>query len=65
MRGGPSSCMSNRHVKRGDGIIVFEEMTNLYGWSMSQFLPTGGFHEIDFTKKNGENVSKKIVRNSR
>ena len=29
---------------------------------MSQFLPTGGFHEIELTKKNGKNVSKKIVR---
>ena len=31
MRGGPSSCMGNRYVKRGDGKIVYEDIYNLYG----------------------------------
>ena len=36
MRGGPSACMGNRYLKRGEKKIVHEDMTNLYGRSMSQ-----------------------------
>ena len=36
MRGGPSACMGNRYVKRGERKIVYEDMTIFYGWSMSQ-----------------------------
>ena len=46
MRGGPSSCMGNRYVKRGDRKIVYEDMNILYGWSMSQDLPTGIFVKL-------------------
>ena len=46
MRGGPSSCMGSRYVKRGETKIVYEDMTNLYGWSISQYLSTGDFREI-------------------
>ena len=52
MRGGPSACMGNRHVKRGERKMVYEDMTNLYGWSMSQYLPTGDFREIKVTRSN-------------
>ena len=50
MRGGPSACMGNRYVKRGERKIVYEDMTNLYGRSMSQYLPTGDFREIKVTR---------------
>ena len=50
MRGGPSACMGNRYVKRGERKIVYEDMNNLYGWSMSQYLPTGDFGEIKVTR---------------
>ena len=43
MREEPSYCMGNRYVKRGERN---EEMNNLYGWSMSQNLPTRDFCEI-------------------
>ena len=33
MRGGLSSCMDNRYVKRGERKIVYEDMNNLFGWS--------------------------------
>ena len=46
IRGRPSSCMGNRYVKRSERKIVYEDMNNLYGWSMSQYLPTGDFREI-------------------
>ena len=49
MRGGPSSCMGNRYVKRGDRKIVYEDMNNLYSWSMFQYLPTGDFRGIKVT----------------
>ena len=52
MRGGPSACMGNRYVKRGKSKILFEDLNNLYGWSMSQYLPTGGFHEIKVTRSS-------------
>ena len=44
--------MGSRYVKRGERKIVYEDMNNLYGWSMSQYLPTGDFHEIKVTKGN-------------
>ena len=52
MRGGPSACMGNRYVKRGERKIVYEDVNNLYGWGMSQYLPTGDFHEIKVTRSN-------------
>ena len=50
MRGGPSACMGIHFVKRGERKIVYEDMNNLYGWSMSQNLPTGDFREIKVTR---------------
>ena len=52
MRGGPSSCMGNRYVKTGERKKVYEDMNNLYGWSMSQYLPTGDFREIEVTRSS-------------
>ena len=58
MRAGPSSCMGNRHVKRGKRKLLYEDINNLYGWSMSQYLPTADFHEIEVTNRN----ERKLVR---
>ena len=52
MRGEPSSCMVNRYIKRGERKIIYEDMNILYGWSMSQYLPTGDFHEINVTRNS-------------
>ena len=52
LRGGPSACMGSRYVKTGKRKIVYEDMTNLYGWSMSQYLPTGDFREIKVTRRS-------------
>ena len=52
MRGGPSACMGNRYVKSGERKIVYEDMTNIYGWSMSQYSPTGDFREIKVTRSS-------------
>ena len=56
MRGGPIACMGNRHVKRGERKIVYEGMTNLYGWSMSEYLPTGDFREIQATRSSVKTI---------
>ena len=53
IRGGPpSSCMGNRYVKRGERKIVNEDMNNLYGWSMSQYVSTGDFREIKVARSS-------------
>ena len=46
MRGGTSSCIGIRYVKRGERKIVCEDMSNLYGWSMPQSLPNGDFRVV-------------------
>ena len=56
MRGGPSSCMGNRYVKRGERKILYEDLNNLYGWSMSQYLPTEGFREIKVTRSSLKSI---------
>ena len=56
MRGGPSACMGNRYVKRGERKLVYGDMTNLYGWSMSQYLPTGDFREVKVTRSNLKSI---------
>ena len=52
MRGGPSSCTGNRYVKRRRRKTVYDDMNNLYGWSMSQYLPTGDFREVKVTRSS-------------
>ena len=50
MRCGPSFCMSNRHVKlTTEKKLLYENLNNLYDWSMSQNLPTGDCPEIELT----------------
>ena len=56
MRGGPSACMGRRYVKRGEREIVYEDVNNLYDWSMSQYLPTGDFSEIKVTKSSLKSI---------
>ena len=52
LRGRPSFCMGNCHVKRGDRKVVYEDMNNLYGWRVSQYLLTGVFNGIEIKKRN-------------
>ena len=56
MRGGPSACMCKRYVKRGERKILCEDLNNLYGWSMSQYLPTGDFREIQVTRSSLKSI---------
>ena len=62
IRVGPISCIGRRLVKRVERKTVYYDMTNLYGWSMSQYLPRGDFHEIECTKRNERNIVKTVLR---
>ena len=62
MRGGPSSCVGKRHVKRTERKLLYDDMKKLYGWSMSQQLPTTDFLGVEFTIRNERNLIKTILR---
>ena len=47
IRGGISSFMGDRHVQSDENKqILYIDANNLYGWAMSQYLPTGDFKKI-------------------
>ena len=47
IRGGISSVMGNRHVQSDENKqILYIDANILYGWAMSQYLPTGDFKKI-------------------
>ena len=55
IRGGISSVMGDRYVQSTSGIesdentkLFYTDENNLYGWAMSQYLPTGDFKKIKF-----------------
>ena len=48
IRGGISSVMGPRYIESNENTkLLYIDANNLYGWAMSQYLPTG-----DFKKKN-------------
>ena len=55
MRGGISSVMGDRHVQSTSGgvnkQILYIDANNLYGWAMSQYLPTGEFEKLHFPEE--------------
>lgn len=64
IRGGVSQCSSryskannifmggdSYNPKKDDTYILYVDANNLYGWAMSQFLPTGDFHWVDNADK--------------
>ena len=47
IRGGISSVMGDRHVQSDENKqILYIDANNLYGWAMSQYLPTGEFEKL-------------------
>ena len=47
IRGGSSSVMGDRHVVSDvNKQILYIDANNLYGWAMSQYLPTGEFEKL-------------------
>ena len=53
IRGGISCVMGNMHVQSGENKqILYIDANNLYGWAMSQYLPTGEFEILPLNPCN-------------
>ena len=53
IRGGISSVMGDRHVQSDENKqIIYIDANNLYGWAMSQYLPTGEFELLPLNSCN-------------
>ena len=53
IRGGISSVMGDRHVQSDETKqILYIDANNLYGWAMSQYLPTGEFEILPLNPCN-------------
>ena len=53
IRGGISSVMGNRHVQSCENKqILYIDANNLYGWAMSQYLPSGEFEILPLNPCN-------------
>ena len=47
IRGGISSVMGPRYIESDENTkLLYFDANNLYGWAMSQYLPTGDFKKI-------------------
>ena len=52
IRGGISSVMGDRFVESNESKqILYIDADNLYGWAMSQYLPTGTFEKLYFPEE--------------
>ena len=62
IRGGISSIMGDRFIKSDDKTkIIYIDANNLYGYAMSQYLPTGNFINIEINDNNEQNIIKQII----
>ena len=51
IRGGISSVMGPRYIEADEKTkLLYIDANTLYGWAMSQYLPTGDFKKIKFLK---------------
>ena len=55
--------MGDRYVQSTSGIqsdentkLLYTDENNLYGWAMSQYLPTGDFKKIKFSENDDDLV---------
>ena len=52
IRGGISSVMGNRHVQSDENKqTLYIDANNLYGWAMSQYLPTSEFEKLQLPEE--------------
>ena len=62
IRGGISSVMGDRHVQSDENKqILYIDANLLYGWAMSQYLPTGEFENISFLNTEGQQSCKYLL----
>ena len=61
MRRGPSCYMGKRHVKPGERKMVFGDIKNIHGATISYCLRTGVFHENEFTKEIERSLLKTLL----
>ena len=64
IRGGISSVMGDRHVQSDENKqILYIDANNLYGWAMSQYLPTSEFEKLQLPEDNStlDNQLEQIV----
>ena len=55
IRGGTSSVMGPRYIESDENTkLLYIDANNLYGWAMSQYLPTGKFEKLCFPQEYGE-----------
>ena len=55
IRGGISSVMGPRFIESNENTkLLYIDANNLYGWAMSQYLPTSEFEKLDFPQGYGE-----------
>ena len=53
IRGRISSVMGDRYIKLDDNKkLLYIDANSVYGWAMSQYLPTGDFEEIDIQNED-------------
>ena len=54
-RGGTSSVMGPRYIESDENTkLLYIDANKLYGWAMSQYLPTGDFKKIQFGCESDE-----------
>lgn len=54
--------MKSHNEKEPSKYIMYLDANNLYGWAMSQYLPTGGFKWMSEQQINNQQNTQKIVR---
>ena len=61
IRGGISGVMGDRYIKSDENYkVLYIDANNLYGWAMSQYLPTGDFKDLIEIKSEQELLEKII-----
>ena len=67
IRGGISSVMGPRYIESDEDTKLLNiDANNLYGWAMSQYLPTGNFEKLFFPRQLlARTSSGRFITNSR